>query len=291
DSRPERHAAVRFLANAVDAMLGGWDHARTLAALRLAPRFADSNALDRFDFAVREQIPNASLGGLKALAEDPGAEALEHKLAALGEIEEWRQFELTPRNWAARLRLLRNLFRPARPDPAARHGWQVWRSQAAALDLFDQALDETAAALDPRHSIPLDPFWRALKTILRLKPLRFEDGRRNVVHVLSAHEARQWVLPVVFVCGMVNRQFPQAPRQDAFFPDEALRRLNSAGVRVRTAADFEREEWALFDSAVTRATMLVTLSYPTSTGGAEANPPSSFLDEFLSPVQDALPVA
>jgi superfamily I DNA/RNA helicase len=35
----------------------------TLAALRLAPRFADSNALDRFDFAVREQIPNAGLEG------------------------------------------------------------------------------------------------------------------------------------------------------------------------------------------------------------------------------------
>jgi len=44
DSDLQRHAAVRFLSNAVDAMLGGWDHARTLSALRLAPRFADSNA-------------------------------------------------------------------------------------------------------------------------------------------------------------------------------------------------------------------------------------------------------
>ena len=38
-----------------------------LGVLRLAPRFADSNAMDRFDFAVREQIPNAGLGALKAL--------------------------------------------------------------------------------------------------------------------------------------------------------------------------------------------------------------------------------
>jgi ATP-dependent helicase/DNAse subunit B len=274
-----QHAAIRFLTSAVDAMLGGWDYASTLAALRLAPRFADSNALDRFDFAVREQIPNASLGGLKALAEGPGAEALEHKLDALGEIEEWRQFELTPHNWAARLRLLRNLFRPARPDPAVRYGWQVWQSQAAALDLFDQALDETVAALDPRHGMPLDKFWRALKAILRLKPLRFEDGRRNVVHVLSAHEARQWVLPVVFVCGLVEKSFPKVHRQDPFFPDAARTRMHAAGMRVRTAAEMEREERRLFDSALTRATMLVTLSYPESDARGERNLRSAYLED------------
>src|SRR5208283_2300433 len=126
DSRPERHAAVRFLANAVDAMLGGWDHARTLSALRLAPRFADSNALDRFDFAVREQIPNAGLGGLKALLVGPegtvlstGAERLLRKIERLGAIEEWRSFALAPKDWAERLRVLRGLFRFARPagDP------------------------------------------------------------------------------------------------------------------------------------------------------------------------------
>ena len=279
DEKLDRHAAIRFLTASVDAMLGGWDYAATLAALRLAPRFADSNALDRFDFAVREQIPNASLGGLKALAEGPGSEALIHKLDSLGEIEEWRQFELTPKNWAARLRLLRNLFRPARPDPAVRDGWQLWRSQAVALDLFDEALDEAALALDQRHGMPLDVFWRAVKAVLRLKPLRLEDGRRNVVHVLSAHEARQWVLPVVFVCGLVERLFPQVHRQDLFFPDAARTRLNAAGVRVRTAAEMEREERGLFDSALTRATMLVTLSYPESDARGERNLRSAYLED------------
>jgi ATP-dependent helicase/DNAse subunit B len=290
DEQLDRHAAIRFLTSAVDAMLGGWDYAATLAALRLAPRFADSNALDRFDFAVREQIPNASLGGLKALAEGPGSEALEHKLDALGEIEEWRQFELTPHNWAARLRLLRNLFRPARPDPAVRHGWQQWRSQAAALDLFDQALDETAAALDSRHGMPLDTFWRAVKAILRLKPLRFEDERRNVVHVLSAHEARQWVLPVVFVCGLVERLFPKVHRQDLFFPDGARTRLSAAGIRVRTAAEMEHEERYLFDSALTRATMLVTLSYPESDARGERNLRSAYLEDCAIEERKSRPV-
>ena len=281
DSRLDEHAAIRFLTSAVEAMLSGWDYTATLAALRLAPRFADSNALDRFDFAVREQIPNAGLGGLKALAQGPGMEALAHKLDLLGEIEEWRQFALTPHNWAARLRLLRNRFRLARPDPALRRDWQLLRGQAAALDLFDEALDEAAQALDARHGIALDVFWHAVKAVLRLRPMRLEDGRRNVVHVLSAHEARQWVLPVVFVCGLVEKLFPQFHGQDLFFPDSARARLNGAGIRVRTAAEMEREERALFDSALTRATMLVNLSYPESDARGERNLRSGYLDGWM----------
>jgi ATP-dependent exoDNAse (exonuclease V) beta subunit len=167
----------------------------------------------------------------------------------------------------------------------------LWRSQAAALDLFDQALDEAAVALDQRHGMPLDAFWRAVKAILRLKPLRFEDGRRNVVHVLSAHEARQWVLPVVFVCGLVEKSFPKVHRQDLFFPDGARTRLNAAGIRVRTAAEMEREERRLFDSALTRATMLVTLSYPESDARGERNLRSAYLENCIVEEQEIAPRA
>jgi ATP-dependent helicase/DNAse subunit B len=292
DSRLDEHAAIRFLSSAVDAMLGGWDHAKTLAVLRLAPRFADSNAMDRFDFAVREQTPNAGLGGLKALAEGPGSEALAHKIDSLAGIEEWRAFALTPKNWAARLRLLRNLFRPARPElqHGARYGWQLWRGQAAALDLFDEALDEAAEALDARQEMALEIFWRAVKAVLRLKPIRLADGRRNVVHVLSAPEARQWVLPVVFVCGLVEKQFPQFHAQDAYFPEGARARLNAAGIRVRTAAELEREERALFDSAITRATLLVTLSYPESDARGERNLRSVYLENWAIEERQSRPV-
>jgi ATP-dependent helicase/DNAse subunit B len=292
DSSLDEHAAIRFLASAVDAMLDGWDHARTLAALRLAPRFADSNVMDRFDFAIREQTPNAGLGALKALAGGPGSEALAHKIDALGGIEEWRSFALTPRNWAAQLRLLRNLFRPARPDldGGARHDWPLWRGQAAALDRFDEALDEAAQALDARHEMPLETFWRAVRAVLRIKPLPLEDGRRNVVHVLGAPEARQWVLPVVFVCGMVEKQFPRFHAQDPFFPDAARARLIAAGIGVRTAAELEREERALFDSALTRATVLVTLSYPQCDARGERNLRSVYLEDSLLEERESLPV-
>jgi ATP-dependent helicase/DNAse subunit B len=270
DSDLERHAVVRFLGGVVDAMLGGWDHARTLQALRLAPRFADSNVMDRFDFAVREQIPNTGLGALKALlAATPGAERLMRLIDDLGAIEEWRSFELVPKDWAARLRMLRNLFHPS-PLPEI----------GAVLKLFDAALDEAALALESRP-MGIEDFWRVAKSVLRLKPLRLADGRHNVVHVLSAEEARQWVLPVVFVCGMVEKQFPQFHRQDPFFPDAARSRLNAAGIRVRTAAEFEREERALFDSAITRATMLVTLSYPEFDARGDRTLPSLYLEGLL----------
>ena len=270
DSDMERHPAVRFLSGAVDAMLSGWDHARTLQVLRLAPRFADSTVMDHFDFAVREQIPNAGLGALKALlADTAGAERLMRLIDALGAIEEWRSFELAPKDWAARFRTLRDLFRPDA------------RSLGVSLPVteLDDALDEAAVALESR-AIGIEEFWHTVKSVLRLKPLRPADGRRNVVQVLSAEEARQWVLPVVFVCGMVEKQFPRLHRQDPFFPDAARCRLNAAGIRVRTAAEFEREERALFESAISRATMLTTLSYPEFDARGERNLPSLYLEDL-----------
>jgi ATP-dependent helicase/DNAse subunit B len=293
----ERHPVVRFLAGAMDAMLGGWDHAGTLAVLRLAPRIADYGMADRFDFAVRAQTPNAGLSGLRALllGEEgrprKGAERLLHKLDSLAALEEWRGFTLTPRNWAARFATLRHLFRPAPPpDPATHELALQWRSQATALDAFDEALADTAAALDATQGIGIEDYWRAVKKVLRLKPLRLQDGRRNVVHVMSATEARQWVLPIVFVCGMVEKQFPQVHRQDPFFPDAARCRLNAAGIGVRTAAESEREERALFEAATSRATMLVTLSYPEFDARGERNLQSIYLEDVLQPAVDAVPV-
>ena len=113
-----------------------------------------------------------------------------------------------------------------------------------------------------RFPFRLGAFWQAAKSVLRLTPLRIGDGRRNVVHVLDAHEARQWRLPIIFVCGLIERQFPKFHAQDPFFPDAARAQLNQAGIRLRTAGDFEAEERFLFDWAVTRATESLTLSYP-----------------------------
>jgi len=217
-------------------------------------------------------------------------ERLLRKIDRMAAIEEWRSFTLAPKDWAAQMRDLRGLFVPERPaeDLLAGDGHEQaleWRSQAAALDSFEEALDEAADALDAGRQMKIEEFWPAVKSVLRLKPLRLADGRRNVVHVIGAHEARQWRLPAIFVCGMTEKQFPRIHRQDPFLPDGARRLLRGSGIRVRTAAEFEREERALFESAVTRASMLVTLSYAEIDARGEANLPSLFLEDLALPVE------
>lgn len=291
DQKLEEHAVTRFLLGAVDALAGGWDHGQTMAVLRLDAGLADSNSLDRMDFEVRKQAPNCGLEALRALA--GGERSLLDRLDALAALDEWRGLAVPPLEWAARLRTLRALFQPemARADGAHSHATALeWRSQAAALKLFEEAVGEAAFTLEADRAIPLEAFWRAVRSVLRQTPLRLADGRRNVVHVLSAPEARQWVLPVMFVCGMVQKGFPQVPQQSVFFPEEARRQLNAAGIRVRTAADFEREERALFDSAVSRARLLVTVTYPEFDARGDRNVRSLYLDDWAEPEETVLPV-
>lgn len=272
-------APVRYLTRVVDAMLTGWDHAPTLAAMRLAPKLVNLGWFDEFDFEAREQIPNQGLDDLRALAADkPPVLSL---LTEFATIEKWRGPRHTPREWAVKLETLPNLYHYVRPAAAPKHqDALVYRAQAAALQGFVEAVEEAAAALSS-HAIPLEEFWRTVKSALRIKGVRVSDRRRNVVQVMSAAEARQWALPVVFVCGMVEKQFPQTHRQDAFFPDVARQFLNARNIRLRTAAEFEREEEALFESAISRATLLTALSYPKVDARGEANSPSTFLDGRL----------
>jgi ATP-dependent helicase/DNAse subunit B len=265
------HGTVRFLDGVVRALIGGWDHATTLAAIRF---LEDSAALDRFDFAVRERLPGRGLDGLKQLTQDGRIRRLLDDFAAL---EPWRALVPTPSQWASRLSSLRALVRPSRPDDGAGHEKALlWRSQSSALGAFETAMEEAALCLEETR-IPLGEFWTAAQAVLRLSPLRVADHRRDVVHVLSVFEARQWELPVVFVCGLAEQQFPKRHAQEPLFPDAVRLRLAESGVRVRTAAGLEREERFLFELARTRATKTLTLSYAEADARGVRNLPSQFL--------------
>jgi RecB family exonuclease len=295
DRRLGDHPVCRFLLRALHALGSGWDWQRTLAAVRLAPRFADSNAADRWDFAVRETMPGSGLAGLRELARECGAERLIPLLERMRALEEWQSYTLSPRDWAARLAELTSLVLPLVEEPIDPQSALEFRAQAIAMRLFEEAAHETASALSavadsPGREMELAEFQTAFETVIARKPLRLPDGRRNVVHVLSASEAREWNLPVVFVCGLVEKQFPSLNRPDPFFPDSARRRLGAAGIAVRSGEEFEREERALFDAAIGRATVLATLTYPELDGRGERHLPSLFLDGLPLPEQTARPV-
>jgi CRISPR/Cas system-associated exonuclease Cas4 (RecB family) len=280
--------AVRFLAGAVDAMLDGWQHEETLVAMKLSPGAGISAPMDRFDFEVRKRLPGAGLAPLRELASRTEAadQRLRWLLDRLAELDTWRPLRLTPDEWSLRLAGLRALYRHARPHHAMRRELVLeWQTQARALIAFEAATAEAAKSFDASAQLSLAEFWPAVKATLRLTPLRFADQRRDVVHVLSAFEARQWELKVVFLCGMVEGQFPCYRSPDPFLPDRSRRYLKERGLRFRTAEDAANDERFLFDSALSRATESLVISYPKNDARGDLNLPSLFLDPAQQPVQ------
>ena len=105
----------------------------------------------------------------------------------------------------------------------------LWRSHAAALDAFEAACDAAASVLDAATPIECKSYWDAVETVLAASELRVPDHRRDVVHVIDAFEARQWSLPVVFVCGLLEKGVPEVPDGRSILPDTIRRRMQSRG--------------------------------------------------------------
>jgi RecB family exonuclease len=283
----------------IEAAQSGWDHERTLRVLKLAPWAGVTGAMDRFEFDVRKRLPGKGLEGLWEIAGEK--KILLALLEKIKVLEGWRGLSLPPGAWAMKVKELCGLAAPRQAPEwnlniplefinSKMRGIEAWRAQAAALRGFEEAWEEAAGLLEEGTRIPFARFWQAASAAIRVNPLRVEDGRRDVVHVLGAKEARQWSLPVVFVCGLVQGQFPQASRQDDFFPDPARRALRSSGIALRTSEDNEMEEQFLFDAALGRARTRTVLSYPETDARGERNPLSLFLEPLGLPAALAQPV-
>lgn len=289
------HPAIAFLAGAVRALLDGWDHGNLLRLVRMPVSGVGATPDgDRFDFELRRLLPGRGLPlrGLvprEASGNPPAAASLLESFAAMNT---WMRDRLEPAEWAARVRTLRALI----PQPAtagsislgiSQRQLHAWTSTAHALDAFDQVLDETAALLGKTtpplggtnvgHGgrIALHDFWQRAEAVLELKELRLSDRRREVVHVFDVFEARQWELPVVFVCGMNERHFPQYIREDPLLDDMARRRAG-----LKTSFELQREERSLFHLATARATEQTIVSYARFDEKGEATLPSFFLDDI-----------
>ena len=263
------HPAVAYLSGWVRGLLSGWDHASLLTLLRMpVSGIGATPAGDRLDFELRNRLPGAGLP-LHGIQDVPQVNR------SLGLIDSaWLRERLSPLEWAARLKTLRSLLpEPVLADDASYDQVRIWRSTAAALEAFDSALDQTAVALAGEGRMTLAAFWRHADAALALEPLRIADRRRNVVHVLDVFEARQWELPIVFVCGLTERHFPQYHREDPLLNDEGRRRAG-----LETSADRQTQERFLFELAATRPTEQLVLSYPRFNDRGEPALPSFFLD-------------
>ncbi len=239
------HPAVDYLSGVVRAVLGGWDHAALGRLLRMPVSGVGATAEgDRYDFELRERLPGHGLP-IAAMRE---VEALNqfHKITA------WRHERIAPAEWGERLKtLVRLVAQPTVEEGAGRDQIHVWRSTAAAIARFEELVAETAAFAGTEKTL-LEGFWKQVETALAVEPLRIDDRRRDVVHVMDVYEARQWELPVVFVCGLLERAFPKYHGENAVLGDAARRRLG-----LPTSLDAQAEERFLFDLATTRATAQV----------------------------------
>jgi ATP-dependent helicase/DNAse subunit B len=267
----DRHPAVAFLLGVVRSMLAAWDHAMLLEVLRMpVSGIGATPAGDRLDFEWRKELPGRGL---------PLPHAIDVPFGAVPAPDSWRRERVTAREWAARLKSLCALVPlPRVEDGVSRLQVEAWRSTAVALDAFGEVMDQSADALGP-EPMGLGSFCDLAQRALELAPLRLPDHRRDVVHIMDVFEARQWELPVVFVCGLTERHFPQYHREDPLLGDAARQKTG-----LDTAASRQAQERSLFDFAISRASEQVVLSYPRFDDKGEDSLRSFFLNQPGGPV-------
>ena len=277
------HPAVAFLLALFNAVEGGFPGRESLETL-LSPysRIGLWHGTLEWEFEVRKRLPGS---GFELLAEN-APDSVRDYLSVLDKLRVKLARPAPPADWAELFgRLRREHLRP----PGAQGSESVFRAielrgLGAALAGFDQVCEEAARLLDleQRESVDLRTFLDALARTAALAQYQVRDTRRDVVNVLSVHEARQWELPVVFVVGMVEGGFPQRAGSDLFFSDADRRRLQTAGIAVRGAVEATAEERFLFEIASSRAGESLTLSWPQT--DADGGP---LLRSFFLPIDDA----
>lgn len=245
------HSAARCVLGLLEACAAGWEHGRTLEALaEPACRASATAGFPVFSRAVREGLPKEGLVGLMELAEGE----LRVELERLASWEGGDGAVRSPEEWAGALFGLIGMLRT--PEPGVRDG-----GRGAAVQEVLRTAGQVARLVEAAP-VGLSRFLEELRPAVVAAGLRDPGRRRDAVHLLDVYEARQWELPVVFVCGLVEGVFPRRAAADPILPEEVRRRLRAQGVPVRLGREREAEERFVFEMAQTRATRQVVYSWP-----------------------------
>ena len=165
------------------------------------------------------------------------------------------------------------------------------KSDAGALKEFMAILNNTTLGdlseiSKEADNLAFKEFNHILGTQVALSSYRETDRRKEVVNVINVLEARQWEMPVVFVGGLLEKEFPRQVREDLFLKDYYRKKLNATGnIVLREASEQMDEERYLFYIAVTRAKERLYLSYPS----ANSNGNLTLTSFFLSDTQKLFP--
>jgi hypothetical protein len=296
------HPVSRLFSSALEALLSGWQWEPVLATVLSPAGLAGGcPASARFEYKVREKLPGDGLERLRAMAvSDKDAQPVVDFLDHLTALDAWRTEMQPPAAWAVRLTRLNTLLEPPRPggadlqqsgaalqsragspeparpageSPASGSGdilnrqplspeqISIWRTRAAAAKAWFGGVTEAATYL-PDQPISLSAFLESAKPALRDATIPSPEFRRDAVQLIDAQEARQWELPVVFVCGLLEGAFPRAPQPDPILGEALRGALRRRQIAVRNRSDRDSEERFLFSVALSRATSELVLSYP-----------------------------
>ena len=161
----------------------------------------------------------------------------------------------------------------------------LMKSDAGALKEFmailnNTTLGELSEISKDTGNLTFREFNHILGTQVALSSYRETDRRQEVVNVINVLEARQWEMPVVFVGGLLEKEFPRQVREDLFLKDYYRKKLNATGkIALREASEQMDEERYLYYIAVTRAKERLYLSYPSANSNGNLTLPSFFLSD------------
>lgn len=271
------HPVSRLFSSALESLLSGWQWEPALEAVLSPAGLAGAcPAVAQFEYKVRELLPGEGLERLRAIAlAGNDAQPIAAFLDRLARFDAWRSETLSPTVWALRLASLTTLLAPpgfsgqggaALPrctaqQPLSPERISVWRARSAAARAWLAAVAKAASYL-PDRPISLSALLAAAKPALRDATTPASEFRRDAVRLIDAQEARQWELPVVFVCGLLEGAFPRAPQPDPILGEALRGSLRRRQIAVRNRSDRDSEERFLFGVALSRATSELVLSYP-----------------------------
>lgn len=255
------HPVAGWLHKAAAAVRADWEHGAALDVLRNpAFRAGLSPAIEEFTAKVIEAMPASGIERLQAIATGlKGAAAIQQTLDTLAVTVNWAQQALAPAAWAEAVSVLLSLAAP--PDGSSPESARISRARAKAIASVTASLAEAAVFLGD-EPVGFESFWSHADRVIQSASLRLTSTRRDAVALMDAYEARQWELPVVFVAGLLEGEFPRRPRIEPILPNDLRIRANQSGIALRTREDREQEERFLFALARSRATRLTVLSYP-----------------------------
>jgi ATP-dependent helicase/DNAse subunit B len=271
-----QHSTARCLAGLLDACLAGWEHDRTLTALsEPACRASAARSFAPFVRAVREALPGEGLDALLRFA----GEDLRPIVETLADWPGADGTQRPPVEWAASIAGLIPLLHPPSPGEAE-------APRGPALRSFLDCARETARLLGS-EPLTLGQFHAELVPALQSAALRGPGRRRDAVHLLDAFEARQWELPVVFVCGLNEGVFPRRPATDPILSGTLRLRLRTQGIPIALPSEREQEEKFVFQLAQTRATRVTHYTWPELNSDGDPLLRSFALDLIPAPVAPA----